>query len=59
VIRISIISAAFEAIAATLPLGSVGFERKAGAKGERLVWLDRAVANRLAAMRGPRRTTAT
>ena len=52
-IRISITSAAFEAIASTLPLGSVGFEREAGAKGERLVWLDAVVVDRLRAMRGP------
>jgi hypothetical protein len=36
-IRIAITEAAFEAIAATLPLGSVSFERQADAKGER-VW---------------------
>jgi hypothetical protein len=52
-IRISITSAAFEAIAATLPLGSVNFEREAGAKGERLVWLEAVVVDRLTAMRRP------
>jgi hypothetical protein len=52
-IRISITSAAFEAIASTLPLGSVGFESDANAKGERLVWLAAAVVDRLAALRGP------
>ena len=52
VIRISIASAAFEAIAATLPLGSVGFEREVGANGERRVWLEAAVVDRLAALRG-------
>ncbi len=36
-IRIAITEAAFEAIAATLPLGFVGFERVAGAEGERFV----------------------
>jgi hypothetical protein len=40
-IRISITAAAFEAIAATMPLGSVGYEAKA--KGERLIWLDAAM----------------
>jgi hypothetical protein len=39
-IRIWITSAAFDVIASTLPLGSVGFERDVGAKGERLVWLE-------------------
>ena len=52
-IRISITSAAFDAIAGTLPLGSVGFERDVGANGERMVWLDAAVVGRLTALRGP------
>jgi hypothetical protein len=33
-VRIAITQAAFDAIAKTLPLGSVGYE-----KGERLIWL--------------------
>jgi hypothetical protein len=45
--RIEISQAAFEAIAKTLPLGSVGFENEANEKGERLVWLDSAVVDRL------------
>jgi hypothetical protein len=52
-IRIAISEAAFEAIAKTLPLGSVGFENEVNKKGERLIWLYAAVVNRLAAMRGP------
>ena len=40
-IRISITAAAFEAIAATLPFGSVGFEQEPDAKGERIIWLER------------------
>jgi hypothetical protein len=51
-IRIAITSAAFDAIAATLPLGSVGFE-PADTKGERMVWLDPPIVARLKAMRGP------
>ena len=39
-IRIAITQAAFEAIAATLPLGSVAFEKELNAKGECHVWLD-------------------
>jgi hypothetical protein len=35
-IRISITAAAFEAIAATPPLGSVSFEREPDANGERV-----------------------
>jgi hypothetical protein len=39
--------AAFEVIAATLPLGSVGYENEANERGERYVWLDDAVAHPL------------
>ncbi len=52
-IRIAITPAAFDAIAATLPLGSVGYEAQTNARGERLVWLETAIIDRLAAMRGP------
>jgi hypothetical protein len=52
VIRIGITAAAFEAIARTLPLGSVGYENKTNERGERLIWLDRSVVDRLRAMRG-------
>jgi hypothetical protein len=41
VICIAISQAAFEAIAKTMPLGSVGFEREADANGERLIWIER------------------
>ena len=51
-VRIAITQAAFDAIAKTLSLGSVGFENKANEKGERLIWLDRAVVDCLGAMRG-------
>jgi hypothetical protein len=40
-------------IAATLPLGSVGYENKTNERGERLIWLDHAVVTRQRAMRGP------
>jgi hypothetical protein len=40
VIRIAISQAAFEAIARTLPFGSVSFENKIDANGERLIWLE-------------------
>jgi len=52
-IRIAVTAAAFEAVAATLPLGSVGYEREPGEKGEILIWLERTAADRLSAMRGP------
>jgi hypothetical protein len=51
VIRIAISPAAFDAIAKTLP-GSMSFENKTNAKGERLVWLDPAVVDRLRPVRG-------
>jgi hypothetical protein len=40
------------AIAATLP-GNVGVEPQRAPNGDYFIWLDRAVVNRLAAMRGP------
>ena len=52
-IRISLSQAAYDAICATLPLGSVGYENKTNANGERLIWLEPAVIVRLRAMRGP------
>jgi hypothetical protein len=45
---------AFDAIAGTLPLGSVGYKAEANERGERLIWLDRAVVDRLRSLRGPR-----
>jgi hypothetical protein len=38
-IRIAITGAAFEAIAATMPLGSVAVEPQVDAKGVREIWL--------------------
>lgn len=52
-VRIAISVEAFEAIARTLPLGSVAYEAEADAKGQRLIWLATAVVDRLSAMRGP------
>jgi hypothetical protein len=52
-VRIAITQAAFDAIAKTLPLGSVGYENKTNERGERLVWLDPAVVDRLRHLRGP------
>jgi hypothetical protein len=52
-IRIAISAEAFDAIARTLPLGSIGFEAEANERGEKLVWLEDAMADRLAVMRGP------
>jgi hypothetical protein len=52
-VRIAITQAAFDAIASTLPFGSTGYENKVNEKGERLIWLDRAVVDRLRHLRGP------
>ena len=38
-VRIAISQAAFDAIAKTLALGSVGYENATNEKGERLIWL--------------------
>jgi hypothetical protein len=42
-----------DAIAATMPIGSVGYENKLNEKGERLIWLDPGVVDRLRSLRGP------
>ena len=55
-IRIAITPHAFDAIASTLPLGSVGYDSTRTAKGERLVWLEQAVVDRLSAMCRPGET---
>jgi hypothetical protein len=52
-IRISITATAFEAIAATLPFGSIGVERDPDDKGERMIWLEPRVLDRLKALPGP------
>jgi hypothetical protein len=52
-VRIAISQAAFDAIAKTLPFGDVGFENATNEKGERLIWLERGVVDRLRAMRSP------
>ncbi len=52
-IRIAIRPAAFDAIAATLALGSVGYENATNERGERYVWLTPNMVDRLTALRGP------
>ena len=52
-IRIAISQAAFDAIAGTMPFGSVNFEAGVDDKGERYIWLPRAVMDRLRSLRGP------
>jgi hypothetical protein len=43
IVRIAITQAAFGAIAKNARVGSVNFENATNEKGERLIWLDRAV----------------
>jgi hypothetical protein len=52
-IRIAITQAAFEAITATLPLGSVSYDNAVNERGERYVWLPPNVVDRLKAQRRP------
>jgi hypothetical protein len=52
-IRIAISAAAFDALATTLPLGSVAVEPKVNEKGEREIWLAPDIVNNLRALRGP------
>ena len=52
-VRISINQAAFDALAAMLSLGSVGYGSEVNERGERLVWLQTSVVDRLTAMREP------
>jgi hypothetical protein len=53
VIRIAIAAAAYEAIAATLPLGNVGYETERSEKGEVFIWLEERWLDKLTAMRDP------
>ena len=52
-VRIAISREAYDAISATLPLGSVAVEPYFNERGERVVWLEEVCLNRLRAMRGP------
>ena len=51
-IRIAITAEAYAAIESTLPVGSVGVEPEAADKGERFIWLDEGVVNKLKFLRG-------
>jgi hypothetical protein len=50
-IRIAISQVAFDAIARTLPLGSVAFENAVDERGERLIWLEARWLDRLKSYR--------
>jgi hypothetical protein len=51
-VRIVISQAVFDAIAATMHLGNVGYENATNERGEKLIWLPRDVVAPLRAMRG-------
>jgi hypothetical protein len=51
--RISISAAAFEGIAATMPVGALGYNRSVDGAVERHIWLAPSVVNRLRLLRGP------
>jgi hypothetical protein len=52
-VRIAITQAAFDAICATLPFGSTGYENKTDEHGNRLIWLPHDVLAKLNYARGP------
>ena len=52
-IKIAITAEAFDALASTLPLGTVAYEKNLDAKGECHVWLEPMVVDRLRFLRGP------
>jgi hypothetical protein len=51
-IRIAITQAAYDALASTIPLGSVAFEKELDANGQCHVRLNRAEVDRLRSLRG-------
>jgi hypothetical protein len=51
--RIAITVEAYEALVATLPLGSVAYEPEPNAKGERVIWLEEVWLSKLSAVRKP------
>src|SRR5271165_554793 len=51
VIRIAVTQIAYDAIASTPPLGGVSYEAEPDEKGERLIWVEAAVLERLRTMR--------
>jgi hypothetical protein len=55
-IRLAISQAAFDAIAASLPFGSVAYEGEPNEKGERVIWLDPRALDRLNEQRQPGET---
>ena len=52
-IRLAITPAAYAALAASLPWGTVGVERERAENGDVYIWLDPRVLAKLKALRGP------
>jgi hypothetical protein len=52
-VRIAITQAAFDVIASTLPPGSTGYENAVNDKGERWIWLERRMLDKLNSYRRP------
>jgi hypothetical protein len=52
-VRIAITADAFEAIAATMPLGNVGYENERTASGGYFIWLDQRTVDKLNTARQP------
>jgi hypothetical protein len=52
-VRIAISQEAFDAIARTMPIGSVGFENELDAEGNRLIWLPHDALAKLRHLRRP------
>ena len=52
-IRIAVSAEAYDAIAATLPVGSVAYEPQLGANGEVFVWLEDRWLRKLGVLRRP------
>jgi hypothetical protein len=52
-IRISVTQVAFDAIANTLPLGSVAYEDEPNENGQRVIWVEARVVDKLTAPRRP------
>jgi hypothetical protein len=61
-VRIAITAEAFDAICATLPVGTIADEAEVNAKGERLIWVERVerkYVDQLGACAGRANRTAT
>jgi hypothetical protein len=53
VIRIAITDEAYAAIERTLPIGTVAFEPARALRGQRVIWLEPRIVDKLRALRGP------